>query len=305
MWAWKNVVVVLVSLCVCFVGLLMADGQTPKPPGPHEQHREHKKPQHQPPTVRTQEIHCKHFFYGQPIGTPPDSDLIIRDLYALSANNSTKFADWVCYALDRELTEERYAVERTWQTDPWLTDAETLEARPGKHDDFRGIGSAKAGYMRSHLVPLNSFKGSPWWPELNFYSNIVPMKPRLIEGTWQRLVRRERELAQKQGHIWVMAGPLYEIEMAALPNCDEPHRVPSGYWKIIVTEKEESIKLAGFIFEQMTGRGAKLKDHLVTIDEIEERSGLDFFWSMPPGRQRHLEAHVFYDWARLWLTTDQ
>jgi endonuclease G len=45
------------------------------------------------------EIHCKHFFYGYPTGTPATNDLIIRDDYALSSNDETKFADWVAYGL--------------------------------------------------------------------------------------------------------------------------------------------------------------------------------------------------------------
>jgi len=32
------------------------------------------------------EVHCKHFFYGYPTGTPTTNDLIIRDIYALSSN---------------------------------------------------------------------------------------------------------------------------------------------------------------------------------------------------------------------------
>ena len=48
------------------------------------------------------EIHCKHFIYGIPVGTPVTNDLIIRDIYALSSNDSTKFADWVAYRLDVE-----------------------------------------------------------------------------------------------------------------------------------------------------------------------------------------------------------
>ena len=36
------------------------------------------------------EIHSKHFFYGQPTGTPETNDLIIRDIYALSSNDETK-----------------------------------------------------------------------------------------------------------------------------------------------------------------------------------------------------------------------
>ena len=45
------------------------------------------------------EIYCKHFFYGYPLGTPGTNDLIIRDIYALSNNDRTKFADWVAFRL--------------------------------------------------------------------------------------------------------------------------------------------------------------------------------------------------------------
>ena len=48
------------------------------------------------------EIHCKHFIYGMPLGTPVTNDLIIRDIYALSSNDANKFADWVAYRLDPE-----------------------------------------------------------------------------------------------------------------------------------------------------------------------------------------------------------
>jgi len=41
------------------------------------------------------EIHSKHWIHGYPLGTPSTNDLIIRDIYALSSNDTTKFSDWV------------------------------------------------------------------------------------------------------------------------------------------------------------------------------------------------------------------
>ena len=35
------------------------------------------------------EIHSKHFFHGYPTGTSESNDLIIRDCYALSSNDTT------------------------------------------------------------------------------------------------------------------------------------------------------------------------------------------------------------------------
>src|SRR5690606_9298182 len=51
------------------------------------------------------EVHCKHFFYGRPRGTPYTNDLIIRDGYAMSSNDDTKLADWVAYRLESWMFE--------------------------------------------------------------------------------------------------------------------------------------------------------------------------------------------------------
>ena len=58
------------------------------------------------------EIHCKHFIYGYPLGTPASNDLIIRNIYALSSNDERKFADWVAYRLDEKTIEKRFETNR-------------------------------------------------------------------------------------------------------------------------------------------------------------------------------------------------
>ncbi len=65
------------------------------------------------------EIHTKHWLFGYPLGTPATNDLIIRDIYALSSNDTTKFADWVAYRLDRETVEGDVETRRRWKADPW------------------------------------------------------------------------------------------------------------------------------------------------------------------------------------------
>ena len=61
-----------------------------------------------------------------------------------------------------------------------------------------------------------------------------------------------------------MTEPLYEREVPPLPEADESHRVPSGYWKIITTEKDGVIKIAAFLFDQETERKAKTCDEKFT-----------------------------------------
>ncbi len=68
-----------------------------------------------------------------------------------------------------------------------------------------------------------------------------------------------------------------------LPEADEPHKIPSGYWKIIIKPNKNlaDIKTAAFIFNQDTPRGDKIHDHLVAVNEIENKSRIDFLCELP------------------------
>ena len=160
------------------------------------------------------EIHCKHFFYGCPLGTPPTNDLIIRDIYALSSNDNTKFADWVAYKLTPDMLEGTPKT-RNWKTDPWLDDNETLEP-----NDYKDISSAN--YDRGHQAPLADFKGTQFWEQANFLSNITPQSNELNQGPWEKLEEFERKMAKKFSLVYVLTGPVYNIEMPPLPSADEP-----------------------------------------------------------------------------------
>lgn len=222
------------------------------------------------------EIHCKHFFYGYPKGTPSTNDLIIRDIYALSSNDSTKFADWVAYRLDSATISGPSQKERKWEADPWLEEKETLEP-----DDYKDAPKA-LNIDRGHQAPLANFKGTDFAFETNYLSNITPQKSILNQGIWKDLEDKEREFTLKYGLIFVYTGPLFEKTMASMPKADEKHSVPSGYWKIIIipnksnTKKLNDLQIFAFIFGQDTPKKVELENFLVSLDEIEKRSKLDF-----------------------------
>lgn len=238
-----------------------------------------------------QEIHCKHFFYGYPYGTPATNDLIIRDIYALSNNDDTKFADWVAYRLSMHEVDGDLTVERNWKADPWLAEEETLEPSPNAQDDYKNAYQ-DLGSDRGHQAPLASFKGSRHASHTNFLSNITPQKSELNQGPWQLLEARVRELVKATGEVYVMTGPVYQRTMPPLPNADEAHKVPSGYWKIICVQEGSNISAAAFFFDQDTPRGDKIKDHKKTIDEVEQLSGLDFLWELPDSQENQIESSI-------------
>ena len=79
--------------------------------------------------------------------------------------------------------------------------------------------------------------------------------------------------------------------MEELPEADEPHVVPSGYWKIVAIGKRgkgASFEATAFIMGQDTPRGADFRDSIVKIHEVENRSGLEFFRELPA----HISSQV-------------
>ena len=183
--------------------------------------------------------------------------------------------------------------ERKWQADPWLDEQETLEP-----DDYKSAHESLK-VDRGHQAPLASFKGTDDWQETNYLSNITPQKSELNQCPWEQLESKVRNLA-KANVVYVMTCPLYERNMSSLSNADEPHKIPSGYWQIILVQTSKSvnsIKSASFIFEQNTPKTDKVIEHLSTINEIERRSKLDFLWELPDNIEEQIESDKFQEWA--------
>jgi endonuclease G len=165
------------------------------------------------------------------------------------------------------------------------------------------------------MAPLASFKGSRFISQVNYYTNIVPQKAALNGGPWKMLEDKVRDLVDKYGHVWGMSGPIYERDMPPLPQAAKPHKVPSAFWMIVVASKEENpnnakaLKVAAFIMDQDTKDQDNKKDikekyplkGLVSVEEVEQRTRLNFFWELSPLDQRSLESEKATTWAQEWL----
>lgn len=91
--------------------------------------------------------------------------------------------------------------------------------------------------------------------------------------------------------VYVATGPLYEKHIGLLPGTNKVHTIPSGYWKVIFTGITPKDGLyAAFIMEQSTPRSANFCDFQVTVEEIEERSGLALWSNLPQEVQTELKS---------------
>ncbi len=217
-----------------------------------------------------QEIHIVHCLQGCPTGAPSTNDLVIREIYALSSNDQRKFADWVAYRVAKETTGSSDSLQRNWKSDPVLDANETLEKQ-----DYTGANAAH-DYNRGHQAPLASFSGTVFWRSTNLLSNITPQKADLNQGAWKELESKVRHAAYHRGELYVITRPLYSanVTMPVLPQADETHTVPTGYWKVVAADTGQ---ITAFIFSQNTLRNADYCDHRETLAQVESQSGLNLF----------------------------
>lgn len=196
------------------------------------------------------------------------------DNLVFSNNGETKFPDWVAYVVAPEFFGPTRA--RVWRADPRLPEDETLEP-----EDYRGAYSL-LGVDRGHLAPLASFAGVSQWRAINYLSNVTPQRSGLNRGPWARLEAAVRRLARDLGArpVHILVGPLYERKMRPLPNADERHVVPSGYWKVVAVGESHGVEMAvAFVMDQDLLRTADYCDtaNRIGLQALEHRIGIALF----------------------------
>lgn len=205
-------------------------------------------------------VHCP---IGCP-GNPEGNDLVFNHLYALSNSGETKFASWVAYEVD--ITNFGVSPGREWKADPIIHPDRTLE-----DEDYKGVASSSLQADRGHQAPLATFAGSKYWYELNYLSNITPQDRDLNQGPWRALEDAERSAVRFRENLYVITGPLYLKKTDKMPHADEPHVVPSAYFKVIYKKDGNA---AFFIMEQSVKRNEDYCSKVVSLETL--RTHLNF-----------------------------
>ena len=102
----------------------------------------------------------------------------------------------------------------------------------------------------------------------------------------------------------MVSGPILEKPAAEYQSIGENQvAVPEFYYKVILAplyaneadratpEDAENVIALGFIFPNEKCEGT-LDDYAVTVDEVESRTGLDFFAPLPDSIENEMEGKV-------------
>jgi endonuclease G len=214
------------------------------------------------------DIRNGHCFAGCPKspaqGSEYDNALIIRPIYTLSYNSSTKVADWAAYTVTVDSIGVASNLSRVPIPDNYLSS--TLAA-----DDFSQ--EIDAPFVLGRLVPLLNFSGTPFWQDINYSSNGIPISRSLNAGAWNGLDWSIRNLVNRVGKVFVLAGPIYFTppQVASLETVVQ-HQVPDAYFKLVISEAGAS---SVFILNQNLPVHTHHCNLTSTLDEVQRMTGLN------------------------------
>lgn len=201
--------------------------------------------------------------------------------YSICYRESYEQAEWSAYKLTKE----------------------QLSARVNRTDDFRPdpeivTGSAdladykKSGYDRGHLTPAADREMSVESVSETFYmSNMSPQYPAFNREIWQYLEHQVRVWAEKFGTVYVVSGPV--LEKPADQYASIGHNkvsIPQYYYKVILARNGNKPIAIGFILENTKHKDKNFWDDAVSVDEVEKRTGIDFWSKLEDSTENSIEA---------------
>ena len=200
-------------------------------------------------------------------------DKVYRN-YSFAWSQDDLVSVWVAYPLNKTYTDK--VVDRTdaFKYDPIL----------GK-DKSSNPGSGYAGkYARGHQLPSADRLCSREANEQTFYgTNIVPQLNEHNERIWSNLENKVRTVANASDTTYVVTGCTVADATEFSTDTDgKKITIPTAFFKAVLVYKkgaEQEWTSAGFFTEHKdyTPNNEDLKAVSMTIDELEKKTGLDFF----------------------------
>ena len=202
-------------------------------------------------------------------------DLILtKKAYSLCYSSQHRQSLWAYHLLNDELMNGRTKRTNDYRKDP------AVKKNPVTKRDF-----ARTGYDRGHLVPAADMKkNETLMSETFFMTNMAPQRPGLNRGIWRTLENLTRKLVKKSGEAVVLTLPVIKETDGRLP---KGITIPSSFAKIIFWPKQK--KVLAFEIPNDGQPDLRPEDFQVTVNSLEAKTGLDFFWQLPDSVEETLE----------------
>ncbi|MEH6536406.1 MAG: DNA/RNA non-specific endonuclease [Psychroserpens sp.] len=217
--------------------------------------------------------------------TSTTGQLVHHDGYSLSYSELHEQAEWVAYELKKS------HLSSTNFKRPYFEIDKAVKTKAAHWRNYK-----KSGYDRGHLCPAGDRKYSKTAHDETFLtSNISPQEHKFNSGIWNTLEQKVRFWANKYDGVFVVTGGVLSGNMKTIG--DEEVSVPNQFYKVLIDNNTGSTKVIAFLMPHQNSN-QPLYEFVVSVDEVEELTGIDFFPELEDKIEEKLEASSSYkDWS--------
>lgn len=227
--------------------------------------------------------------------------------YAYEWNATMKHAEWVAFSFDETTCKDVTGRTDTWDVDPLLP--ANLQTSNTNHTND--------GFDRGHICASEDRVWSVAANKQTFYfSNISPQLASFNQGFWVGVENQVRQwgraVPKTYDKVYVTKGGTLNHLLknftgsvvggdGKYPTTDENGftikglACPQYYFVAVLSEKNGVYNAIGFLVEHNEGlpknpTAAELQQYIVSIDELEAFSGIDFFCNLPDDLENEVES---------------
>ena len=214
--------------------------------------------------------------------------------YSMEYNYASNHTRWVAFTFYDKTSEVNTKRTNAWSADPHLLDY-TNNAM-----DFRG-----SGYDRGHLVAsADRLYSIPANEQTFYYSNMSPQINSFNGGIWASLentVQSWGKLSAIRDTLYVVKGGTIRDDQIIGTIGESKIVIPKYYFMALLAKKGAANNSIAFWFENRAHpQPYSLKDYALSVDELQELTGIDFFHNLPDSIEEVVEKQLcFDDWPDL------
>lgn len=209
---------------------------------------------------------------GLPVGKGGELQILNRKGHTVAYSPRLRHPLWVAYAAST------YGVPAA---DP--------ERRPGSFTRDRAVANSArssdykgSGYDRGHMAPNLAIAvrhGAEAQKQTFLLSNICPQRPGLNRGPWFEMEYRiSEEWPDVYSTVWTVAGAIPSKNQRLKSGID----IPSAFYQVtLCRDRRGQLRVLAVFMPQWARRRTFARSYLISVKELEERTGLRFFPKLP------------------------
>ena len=211
--------------------------------------------------------------------------------YSLEWDCTKRANRWTCYQM-----HEGNSMKNVSRNDSFTEDPDIPYAFCSHNSDYSGTG-----FSRGHLCPSADRLCSKEQNKQTFYlSNMQPQYAEHNEGLWanlEALVRRWNQTSYRDTLYVVKAATIDQEDQVAMYT-ESGLPVAKYFYMAVLAVKDGSYTALGIWTEHLNvaDTNKHYADYVISIDELEQRTGIDFFCNLPDDIEATVESTVSLDY---------